>query len=138
MSGFELSSNDITELVFSDNACLYLRNISPIQYVNGNSIPTIIVHDTKDNIIPFSNSVSLYNVLNIFQIPNIFIQSDTGSGHYFNNHIYRISNTVFIPKNSRLPVSDPRRITLNIHPLVEKKLIESIDNFIIKFCNLLP
>jgi len=78
--------------------------------------------------------ISLYNVLNIFQIPNIFIQSVTGAGHYFNNHNYRISNTVFTPLNSRLPVSNPGRITLNIHPLVERKLIESIDNFIIKFC----
>ena len=134
MSGFELSSNDITELVFSDNACLYLRNISPIQYVNGNSIPTIIVYDTKDNIKPFSNSVSLYNVLNMFQIPNIFIQSVTGSGQHFNNHIYRIINTVFTPLNSRLPLSNPRRITLNIYPFVERKLIESIDKFIIEFC----
>lgn len=36
-----------------------LRKISPVYYVDGNSVPTVVCHGTKDTVVPFADSVKL-------------------------------------------------------------------------------
>lgn len=127
----KLSSSDITELGFSDITFESLKNISPIQFVNENTPPIIIVHDTNDRIIPFSNAVSLDHVLNAYNIPHIFIQSVTNSGHYL-----KINDTVFEQTITHSPARTPKRSVRKLHPLLEEKLIEAINQYISEFCRL--
>ena len=132
LTGTELSSDDITVLGFSDAAFLSLKNISPIQYISADASPTIIVHDTSDKIIPFSNSLSLTHVLNTHNVPSVFIQSLTNSGHYLDTN--NKNTMVFTPDNVSLQGNIPKRITRKLHPFIEKRLIESINRFIIEYC----
>ncbi|MBQ3137687.1 MAG: alpha/beta hydrolase [Clostridia bacterium] len=36
-----------------------LDNVSPLTYVNSNSVPTVICHGEKDSIVPYSNALSI-------------------------------------------------------------------------------
>jgi acetyl esterase/lipase len=134
LSKTKLSSNDITELGFSDTAIEAFKKISPIHYVNGNAPPTIILHDTNDRTIPFSNAMSLNRVLNVYDIPHIFIQSVTDSKHELGPNIKNKNGLVFAPVNARFPVNTPKRYTRKINPMLEEKLLESINQYIIRFC----
>lgn len=57
VSGYEFGINDLNEVL------PYLSNISPINYVNDNSIPTIICHGALDEVVPVSNAITLDEVL---------------------------------------------------------------------------
>ncbi len=50
-----------------------LYNISPIKYVNENSVPTIIAHGTMDTVLPYANSVALDAKLTEFGVEHEFI-----------------------------------------------------------------
>ncbi|MDR0457309.1 MAG: hypothetical protein LBH20_11585 [Treponema sp.] len=134
LSKEKLSSNDITELGFSDTAIEALKKISPIYYINKDVLPTIIVHNTNDNIIPFSNAMSLHNILNAYNVPHIFIQSVTDYGHELGPNISDRNGMVFAPVDARLPVSTPKRYTRKLHPVLEEKLTESINQYMAKYC----
>jgi dipeptidyl aminopeptidase/acylaminoacyl peptidase len=134
LSKEELSSNDITELGFSDTAIEALKKISPIYYINKNTLPTIIVHNTNDKTIPFSNAMSLNNILNAYNVPHIFIQSVTDYGHELGPNISNRKGLVFAPVDARLPISTPKRYTRKLHPIIEEKLVESINQYIAKYC----
>jgi len=129
-----LSINDVTELGFSGNAIEAVKKISPIYYVNESVPPAIILHDTGDILVPFSNAASLSHVLNAYNVPNIFIQSVTSSGHILGTNVRNKNDLVFAPAaDARLPASSPKRYTRQLHPLLEEKLLESIDKFIDQF-----
>ncbi len=57
-----------------------LLDISPINFVDENTIPTILAHGEKDNVVPYSNAVSLYEKLCNFSIKCDFI-TFPNSGH---------------------------------------------------------
>ena len=134
LSEVKLSSSDITELGFSNTAMEALKIISPVYYVNEKSPPAIIVHNTNDKTIPFSNAVSLNHVLSAYNIPHIFIQSVTDYGHELGPNISNKNNLVFAPADARSPVKTPKRYTRKLYPLLEEKLIESINQFIDLYC----
>lgn len=50
-----------------------LYDISPIKYVNENSVPTIIAHGTKDTVLPYANSVALDKKLTEYGVEHEFI-----------------------------------------------------------------
>ncbi len=50
-----------------------LYDISPIKYVNENSVPTIIAHGTKDTVLPYANSVALDAKLTEYGVEHEFI-----------------------------------------------------------------
>ncbi|MBO5421098.1 MAG: alpha/beta hydrolase [Clostridia bacterium] len=58
-----------------------IKKVSPLYYVDENTVPTIINHGSKDNVVPFENAVALdekltqYGVEHIF---NVFPNSDHG------------------------------------------------------------
>ncbi len=56
-----------------DEAAEAIKKVSPLYYVNENSVPTIINHGTKDDIVPFRNAVELDKKL-----------TECGVEHYFN------------------------------------------------------
>jgi acetyl esterase/lipase len=89
--------------------------VSPIKYVNVNSPPTILVHDANDTFCPFSNSAKLSAVLNVLNVPNVFIQSWSGIGH-----IFGIGN----PRNAG-----------NYEPYIRERLSLHMEEFIQKYCN---
>jgi len=52
-----------------------LLKVSPVYYVNENTVPTVINHGMKDSIVPYSNAVSLDAAL-----------TECGVTHYFNSY----------------------------------------------------
>ncbi len=56
-----------------DEAAEEIKMVSPLYYVTENSVPTIINHGTKDDIVPFRNAVELDKKL-----------TECGVEHYFN------------------------------------------------------
>ena len=134
LSEVKLSSGDITELGFSDTAIEAFKKISPLYYVKENVPPTIIIHNTNDKTIPFSNAISLNYVLSAYNIPHIFIQSVTDYGHELGPNISNNKGLVFAPVNARFPVSTPKRYTRKLNPILEEKLIESIKQYIEIYC----
>lgn len=61
-----------------------LYNISPIKYVTKKSVPTIIVHGTKDTVLPYANSVALNKKLKKCGVEHEFI-TYKGAWHNLQN-----------------------------------------------------
>lgn len=57
---------------------------SPISYITPNSIPTITCHGINDDIVPYSNAISLHNKLSENNVSNILI-TYPNSGHGLEN-----------------------------------------------------
>lgn len=57
-----------------------LEKISPVFYVNENTVPTVINHGMKDSIVPYSNAVSLDNALTKYGVTHI-LNSYPNSDH---------------------------------------------------------
>lgn len=60
-----------------------LWNVSPVYYVNENTVPTVINHGMKDSIVPFSNAEALDAKLTEYGVPhdfNIYPNSDHDLG----------------------------------------------------------
>ena len=75
ITGDKITEEDMTDFGFSESAHQSLMGVSARYYVNENTPPTIIVHDTQDELIPFSNSVTLAATLEMMEIPYVFISS---------------------------------------------------------------
>ncbi len=60
-----------------------LYNVSPLKYVDENTVPTVINHGMKDNIVPFSNASSLRDKFESLGIPYEF-NAYPNSGHGLN------------------------------------------------------
>lgn len=60
-----------------------LLKVSPVYYVNENTVPTVINHGVKDSIVPFSNAQSLDAKLTEYGVPhhfNVYPNSDHDLG----------------------------------------------------------
>lgn len=57
-----------------------LMSVSPINYVSENTVPTLIFHGNKDDIVPYSNAVALKTKLDEFGVKNNMI-TYKNSGH---------------------------------------------------------
>lgn len=57
-----------------------LLEYSPINYVNESTVPTIICHGDEDDIVPYSNGVTLKEKLNMYGVKSDFV-SYSNSGH---------------------------------------------------------
>ncbi len=49
-----------------------LQSVSPLFYVNENTVPTVINHGMKDSIVPYSNAVSLDAALTQYGVTHVF------------------------------------------------------------------
>lgn len=79
MCGYKFNQNTISK------AKEYLYKSSPINYINENSVPTIICHGTKDDVVPFTNAVILEEILTKNKVENELIIFE-GSGHGLENN----------------------------------------------------
>lgn len=61
-----------------------LWNVSPLKYVDANTVPTVINHGMVDNIVPFSNATALDTKLTELGIEHIF-NAYPNSGHGLDN-----------------------------------------------------
>ncbi len=61
-----------------------LKKVSPLYYVDENTVPTVINHGMVDNIVPFGNAVALNNKLTQYGITHVFNPYPT-SGHGLDN-----------------------------------------------------
>jgi acetyl esterase/lipase len=84
-SDIELTQYNWTEQDNYSEYKNYVEDISPIMYVNKNSIlpPTLLVHGLNDWIVPYSNAIKLNTALDNTSIPHKLI-TPTGTG---NNHM---------------------------------------------------
>lgn len=57
-----------------------LLEYSPVNYVNESTVPTLICHGDKDNVVPYSNGVILKEKLNMYGVKSDFV-SYSNSGH---------------------------------------------------------
>ncbi len=57
-----------------------IKAVSPIYYVNENTVPTIICHGEKDTIVPYSNALALKEKFDSLSLDYVFI-SYPNSGH---------------------------------------------------------
>lgn len=64
-----------------DTAKDALKKVSPVYYVDSDTVPTVINHGVKDDIVPFSNAYVLFNTLSANNVTckiNIFPNSGHG------------------------------------------------------------
>lgn len=61
-----------------------LKKVSPLYYVDENTVPTVINHGMFDDIVPYSNALALDAKLTQYGIPHHF-NSYPNSGHGLNN-----------------------------------------------------
>jgi acetyl esterase/lipase len=81
-TGTVIQESDIaTDELFDQTVSKYFTQISPVYFVSGNCPPTILVHDTSDKTVPYSNSVGLRSALNVLNVPNVLISSTDNLGH---------------------------------------------------------
>lgn len=61
-----------------------LKDVSPVFYANELSVPTLIFHGTNDDIVPYSNAVTLDSILTEYGVAHEFI-TFKNSGHGLEN-----------------------------------------------------
>lgn len=57
-----------------------LEKFSPLHYVNENTVPTVINHGMKDNVVPYSNAISLEKKLTEYGVVHV-LNAYPESGH---------------------------------------------------------
>jgi acetyl esterase/lipase len=81
----ELTGTEITaENRNSEESRAALAAVSPISYITPASAPTIILHGKKDNVVPFSNSETLDELLTLNGVEHHFFISEN-AGHGFSD-----------------------------------------------------
>jgi acetyl esterase/lipase len=81
-TGHRVVDGDITGEGYSESGREILKAVSPIYFVTADSPPTIIVHDTADRLVPYSNSAALNSVFNVYGVDHYFMASYSGIGHF--------------------------------------------------------
>ena len=61
-----------------------LYQISPISYINKNTVPTVINHGMQDSIVPYSNAEKLDTLLSLYGVPHV-LNSYPNSDHDLGN-----------------------------------------------------
>ncbi len=63
------ADNAITQLLKSDDIAAMMRTASPINYVTPEFPPTLLIHGTKDELVPYAQSVRMYQALEKAGVP---------------------------------------------------------------------
>jgi acetyl esterase/lipase len=61
-----------------------LLDVSPLNYVDSNTVPTLFAHGDIDNVVPYSNATSLKEKLDLYKVKNDFVTFNN-SGHGLEN-----------------------------------------------------
>lgn len=59
--------------VGDENALPYLEKVSPLTYVNSNTVPTAFAHGLKDTTVPYSNATALENAFKQYGVKYDFV-----------------------------------------------------------------
>lgn len=78
-----LTNNFITKFKYI-NKDKILNEVSPINFINLNTVSTITAHGMKDDVVPYSNATTLHKLLDDNNINNILIPF-VNSGHNLEN-----------------------------------------------------
>ena len=76
LCGYDITAENYT----TDEAKAALRSISPVYYVDKNTVPTVIGHGLADPIVPYVNATVLDAALALNNVRHNFITSPLG-GH---------------------------------------------------------
>ena len=77
---FSYASGRKFEYAERESAVAALERVSPVSYVNENTVPTVINHGMKDSIVPYSNAVTLDAKLTEYGITHV-LNSYPNSDH---------------------------------------------------------
>ena len=75
-----------------------LLKVSPINYVNSNTVPTLLCHGMKDDVVPYSNATTLFELLKkhgvaveliTFQNSGHGLEADSDKSNYADEAFYR-------------------------------------------------
>ena len=77
---FSYASGQTFNYAQRESAKAALRKVSPLFYVNENTVPTVINHGMKDTIVPYSNAVSLDAKLTQYGVTHV-LNSYPNSDH---------------------------------------------------------
>ena len=91
----ELFTNICGMLPDSDEGMDMLRRYSPVSYVTEKTVPTIICHGQKDDIVPFSNAVSLRDALEAHGVEYAFLPMPAAGHGLEQKEIYEESEALF-------------------------------------------
>lgn len=78
-----------------------LMEASPISYINSSTVPTIICHGVKDDVVPYSNAVELYGALCdagveceliTYENSGHGLEADSDKGDYANEKFYEFAD----------------------------------------------
>lgn len=87
VSGYSFDMNSLTD------ALPFLKQASPINYITEDSVPTIICHGERDDVVPYSNAVILRNKLNNAGVRNNFV-TFSNSGHGLESELDASMHTI--------------------------------------------
>jgi dipeptidyl aminopeptidase/acylaminoacyl peptidase len=75
-----------------------LSKVSPINYVKSNTVPTLLCHGMKDDVVPYSNATALFELLKkhgvaveliTFQNSGHGLEADSDKSNYADEVFYR-------------------------------------------------
>lgn len=68
----------VGETLAADERQRLLSLVSPITHVTSNTVPTLVIHGTKDPTVPFSQAETLVETLKEFGVPHRFVSVEGG------------------------------------------------------------
>jgi acetyl esterase/lipase len=80
-AGYHIQDGDVTDEGYSESGKQVLAAISPVSFVTADSIPTIMVHDPGDKLVPYANSAVLNRVFALYGVDHYFMATHSGIGH---------------------------------------------------------
>lgn len=96
-----------------------LLKVSPINYVDSNSVPTVIVHGMKDETVPYSDAETLDKLLTLNNVPHDFVP-------YPNSNHGLYSDPAFADYAKKLFEQYVNTYLLDIKPVTEHNYISTV------------
>ena len=86
-----LSGENVTrDMLYSGEAEEFISSISPVSFVNCGSVPTLIMHGGRDNVVPIANAENLIKRLAECSVRHDFIYMNRSSHALIENPIGRL------------------------------------------------
>ena len=94
---YSISGAKVTKKPVAECEDLLLK-VSPINYVNSNTVPTLLCHGMKDDVVPYSNATTLFELLKkhgvtveliTFQNSGHGLEADSDKSNYADEAFYR-------------------------------------------------
>lgn len=90
ITGMLTGENVTRDMLYTEEGRRLINSISPIYYVNENSVPTLIIHGGRDSVVPLANAENLLDKLSEFSVKNEYIYMNRSSHILIENPIGRL------------------------------------------------